>query len=60
MRNRRRNDSYVSQRIDTIIDSIPNNPFTGFSGSIRPFEQDTPDPKARSESSGQFRQPPAQ
>lgn len=60
MRNRRRNDSYVSQRIDTIIDSIPNNPFTGFSGSIHPFEQYTPDRKAGAESSGKLRQPPAQ
>ena len=39
MRNKRRNDGYVSQRINNIINSIPNNPFIGFSNTIKPIDK---------------------
>ena len=39
MRNKKRNDYYVSQRINSIINSIPSNPFIGFSNTIKPIDQ---------------------
>ncbi len=39
MRNKKRNDYYVSQRINSIINSIPNNPFIGFSSTIKPIDK---------------------
>lgn len=35
MRNKRRNDNYVTAKINNIIDSIPTNPFIGFSSTVR-------------------------
>lgn len=43
MRSRRRNDSYVSSRINSIINSIPSNPFIGFSNTIKPIDQTVDD-----------------
>lgn len=40
MRKKKRNDYYVSQRINSIINSIPNDPFIGFSNTIKPMYQD--------------------
>ncbi|WP_080065110.1 hypothetical protein [Ruminiclostridium hungatei] len=57
MRNKRRNDSYVSQRIDTIIDSIHNNPFMGFSSLVRPFEQNPGPREDEADTAGEPRQP---
>lgn len=39
MRNKRRNDNYVSQKINNIINSIPNNPFIGFGNFINPADK---------------------
>ncbi len=36
MRNKR-NDNYVSKRVNRIINSIPNNPFIGFGNTVNPF-----------------------
>ncbi|MDF2986691.1 MAG: hypothetical protein K0R50_2201 [Eubacterium sp.] len=39
MRSRRRNDNYVATRVNSIINSIPTNPFIGFSNTVKPIDQ---------------------
>ncbi len=43
MRNRHRDDRYIASKINSILNSIPTNPFIGFSNSTRPFWPDMED-----------------